>query len=180
MQLIQHHNLTNRRPAAALRADRGCLHRDDVHRAGVTLIDMLITVMIIGIMAAVAVPKFTSFYQTERLDAAARRVVADLNLVKSWAATTSSAQTVSFVPPSGNYSVAGGLMDPRHPTELYAINLDSAPYYSSISSVNFDGETFVSFNGAGLPNSGGEIVVTNGTQSLIILVNSVTGKATVQ
>ena len=148
-------------------------------RRGVTSIELVITVMIIGIIAAVATPRFTQFYRTERLNAAGRRVAADLNLARSWAATTSSPQTVTFSLANHGYIVSGGLEDPQRPGKIFETRLNTEPYWSRIFSVNFDSLNVVSFNGAGLPSSGGTIVIGNKPQAITIVVDPVTGKATV-
>ena len=149
-------------------------------RSGLTLIDVVITTLIVGIMAAVAAPKFAQFYHTERLKAAGQRVVTDLRLIQSWAATTSTSQTVTFFPLLNGYSVAGGLMNPQRPSEPFKTRLRQPPYLSHVVSAVFEGDQTLVFNGLGQPDSGGNIVIASGGQSLMISVNAVTGKAAVQ
>lgn len=151
-----------------------------VVRPGLTLIDVVITTLIIGIMAAVATPKFTQFYETERLRTVSQRLITDLRLIQSWAATTSTTQTVTFsLAPSG-YTVTGGLMNPHRPNEPFKTNLREYPYLATLTSADFDGDQVLIFNGLGQPDSSGSLVISSGVQSQTIVVNAVTGKAAVQ
>lgn len=137
--------------------------------------------MIIGIMAAVATPKFTGFLRSQELEMSAQRVVADITLLRSWAVSNSKPASFAFAVNVNNYKTdvngPGHLDDPE---QVLFTDLGQAPYHCGIQSADFGGTAELTFNGAGIPVASGTVVVTNGTDQLTITVNPVTGKASVQ
>lgn len=143
-------------------------------RHGISMLELVIVTMVMGIMAAVAAPRFAESVQYHRLEMAAKRVVADLESARSLAYTTGSSPTVRFYVEKSVYQLEG-MPDPDRPTQLnYTVDLSDAPYYCSFKNVSF---TVLTYNGHGLPNTGGEIVIESGGLQRTVNVNATTGRA---
>ena len=100
------------------------------HRA-FSLVEMCLVVATIGVIAAVAVPRYQSSISRYRADSAARRLAADLVQAQSRARMLSSGQTLSV---TGNTYQITGMTDPEHPGSTYTVDLSGDPYYATISS----------------------------------------------
>jgi type IV fimbrial biogenesis protein FimT len=148
-----------------------------VTRGGFTLPDLVITVLIIGIMAAVAAPKFAETIHQYRAEAAATRIKADLGLVRQHAVSTSSTQTVQFSIATNAYSIPG-LSDLNHASQAYAVDLTAYPYSAVLESASLGGDNFLQFDRYGKPDSGGTITVESGGYQRTVTIDPDTGKAT--
>ncbi|MGQ9574695.1 MAG: GspH/FimT family pseudopilin [Thermoguttaceae bacterium] len=148
---------------------------------GLSLVEILIVVLIIGIMVAAAVPKYAHAVVRMRLDSAARRIAADLIAAQARARATSSSQTVQFtLPPEGSRYEIVGMKDPDHPIHSYTVNLAEAPYQVAFSLVDLGGDATVVFNGFGVPDSGGTLVLQAGQYTKTITIDPETGRPSVQ
>jgi len=167
-----------------LRALRASVVRSSPHRgrrAGFTVIELVIVVLIVGIMAAAAVPRYSDSLLRYRADAAARRIAADLATARARARATSSNQAVTFtVPPAGNRYRITGMKDPNGFTTTYTVDLAAAPYLATLGTVNLGGDTSLIFNGYGIPDSTGTIVVQAGQYTRTITIDPNTGMTTIQ
>lgn len=148
-------------------------------RTGLTLIDLLITTLIIGILAAVAAPKLGSTLDNQRATAAAGRVAADLAYARRYARTNSSDESVSFDGSNHRYSLSTAKHLDR-PSLGYSIDLSKYPYRSEIVTADFEGTATVTFNSYGIPSSAGQVTVQSGSVQKTIDLAADTGKATIQ
>ena len=136
-------------------------------RSGVTLIDIVVVLLIMGIMAAVAAPRFSDSLAAYRAKSAAYRVAADLQLARRQAKSLSQNQTVAFDTAARRYSLSN-LPHPDHPSQPYVVTL---PEGVTLVSADFGGDTVITFNGYGLPDSTGTVVVRSGTNQKSIGVD---------
>ena len=149
-------------------------------RGGFTVIELVIVVLIVSIMAAAAVPKYSDSLLRYRADVAARRIAADLATARARTRATSSSQTIAFtVPPAGNRYQIAGMKDPNGFTTTYTVDLAVAPYRATLKSVNLGGDTSLVFNGYGIPDSAGTIVVQAGRFTKTITIDPNTGMTTI-
>jgi len=144
-------------------------------RDGFTLIEVVIVVLILGIMAAMAAPRFVRSLMYHRAETAAKRVRADLELARQHAMTTSAGQTVSFDVGQDRY-VLSGIAALDRPSQVYTTVLSDPPYEASINSADFGDDAVVTFNGYGVPDSGGTVVVQAGRFQRMITVQTDSGE----
>lgn len=146
---------------------------------GVSLVELVVVVMIMGIVTSIATPMYFHTLARGRVDAAARRLVADLALVQSTAEVSSSSRTIQFSS-TGNSYVVAGLASPDRPTLDYSMQLSATPYFCDIVSVDCDGDEMLVFNGFGLPDSSATVTIASGHLQRLVVVDPITGKGVVQ
>lgn len=132
------------------------------------MVEMVIVVMIIGIMTAIAAPAFVDSLLYHRVESAARRLKADLELARQTARLTSATRTVTF---SGTtYTLGSGVKGLDRTTGSYAVDLAAPPFELSTVTANFNSTQTVSFDGHGTPSSGGTVVLqANGHRCTVTL-----------
>lgn len=152
--------------------------------AGFSLIELLLVLVMIAVLAALGATRYANAAGNQSLEAAARRLSADLELARVQAVTMGSSRTVRFVTGTGRYTL-DNIADLDHPGQTYAVDLAAAPYEATIGTVNMDG-----FNGAAITfDAYGRPVLGSGAASgarlfvaiqargrtLYVLVDSTTG-----
>ena len=135
--------------------------------------------VIMGIVAAIAAPRYAAAVARYRADLAARRIAADLASAQANAKSTSKSQSVVFSKAAGTYQMSG-VRELDSTATIYLINLAADPYLVTIGTVNFGGSAQVTFDAFGLPSSAGSITVQGGGITKSVIVDGVTGKASVQ
>ncbi len=153
-------------------------HRVLNGRSGLTLIDVTITVLLIGIIAAVAVPKFVNTLQRHRVAAAAKKVRIDLELARKLAMTRSSSQTVSFSAGRDAY-LLDGIDNPVRVGQPYLITLSDYPYQCQLVGTALGNDQKIVFDRFGRPDSGGTVTVQAGSFQQTITIDPNTGHASV-
>ena len=154
-------------------------------RHGVTLVDMIITVLILGILSAVAAPRFADVTAQLRSEAVARRIAADLNYVRRIAMQKSSETSVTFTLSPPGYATTG-VMHPDRPAEAYQAALANIDVNAALASVNLNAGATVYYNAYGRPLTGpsrtplttGSIIVSFGNRQFTVTINPSTGEAT--
>jgi type II secretory pathway pseudopilin PulG len=171
MRQFQHNNLNQFRPRYPT-------------RAGYTYIELIWTMLIIGIVSAGAVSRWGVSVQRYRADAAARRIAQDIQLTQASARKSGTNQTIAFDPDAEAYRVSGQLNLERR-TGTYGVILTEEPYECVITSAAFNSngtsdaeDQSLVFDRFGRPDSGGSVVINAGGFSRTITVNAVTGQVT--
>lgn len=139
-------------PTPASFRRRGCA------RAGFTLMELIIVISIMVVAAAMIMPRWGAAVARQRVDAAARRIAADLTLAQAQSRAASKSVKVTFEPTTSTYEVVG-LKDPDTGKDTYVVDLTAPPYAVQLRSASFDARTSVQFNAFGIPNAGGEVCV---------------------
>ena len=156
-----------------------CDRRRAKRCGGFSLFELVIVMVIVAIMAAVAVPRYGKASQRYRTEMAARKVIADLNYARRRASISSTAQSIDFDASNAQYEISG-VKDLRTGSNDYTVILSESPYNAKIVSVEFNGDGEVIFDGYGVPDSGGTIVVGVGDYTRTVVLNADSGKAEIQ
>jgi type II secretory pathway pseudopilin PulG len=143
-----------------------------------SILELVMVTIILAIVAAIAAPRYANAVALQRVEAAAQRVANDLALAQRRARFSSTSQTVNF-DVDGEFYVVPGMQDPDHPSKAYTVPLSDDPYAASIVSADFAGTTSVTFDGYGVPDNSGTIVIQSNTRRKTITVHGVTGRATI-
>lgn len=134
-----------------------------------TLVEMLLVLLILSILAAIAAPRYANFLAIEHLSAAATRVASDLAYARRRARTSSTAQSFIVDVAANSYRLPN-VPDLDHPADTYRVVLADEPYGATIVSVNLGGDQQVIFDGYGLPDSSGSIVISVGSNQMTVNV----------
>ena len=146
---------------------------------GFSLLELVVVMVIMAILAAIATPRYGQAIARYRTSMAARKVAADLTFARKRARTSSSSQAINFNVANDGYQLPG-VADMKTSASDYSVALSSAPYKARIVSADFDGNGDVTFDGYGVPDSGGTVVVAVGDYSKTIVLDADSGKAEVQ
>lgn len=130
---------------------------------------------VMGILAAIALPRYSTFVARQQLQAATRRVVADLAFAQRHARLTSTWQTIQFDSVAGKY-LFSSIRDPNRVNQPYEVSLGAEPYRAKLVAASFGGFDKVTFDGYGYPAIGGTIVLGVGNLRQTITVENGTGK----
>ncbi len=131
------------------------------------MIELVIVVLIVGILAAVAAPRYLDTLANYRADATARRIVADLQIAKRRAQQTSTSQTIAFYVDDNRYEITG-MNDLDRSNKVYEHRLGEGVSQAKLVSANFGGSSTFVFDIYGQPSSAGTIVFNAGSSDLTI------------
>lgn len=146
-------------------------------RGAFTLTELVIVVLVMAILTAVAVPTFVDSLLFFRVESAARRLKADLELVRQTARLTSAAQT--FTLSGRTYTTSAGVAGLDTPGQAYSVDLAKPPYELEAVTSNLGSDSAITFNGFGMPSGGANLVLRAGDHSCTVAVNATTGEITV-
>lgn len=121
--------------------------------------------VIIGVVVAIAVPRFAQANARQQLSAAADRLASDLEQAQHTARMTSHLVWVTFDTSGGNYTVFPLASD------QFKVELDEAPYSVELTKALFQGLPLMAFNGYGIPSSSGSITLSSSAGIVVISVD---------
>lgn len=127
-------------------------------RRAFTLIELVVVMAILGIVAAIAAPRFGASMARRRLDNCEHRLIADFEMARRLSRTRSASITMTFSTVRDDYTIVG-LADLTTGASSYTVDLTRPPYNAVIQSALFGGNETVVFNGFGLPDSPGTVIV---------------------
>jgi len=143
-----------------------------------SLIELVLVMFIIGICTTLAAPRVGGTLARHRAYAAANRVAVDMALARQTARATSASVTIRFDHVSGDYTL-DPVPDPNAPDRNYVVHLSQEPYNISELTADFGGNSQLTFNGWGTPNSGGTVRMSAGTSLRFVSVDPATGETTI-
>ncbi len=141
-----------------------------------SLVELVLVIAIIGVLSAIAVPRFGNSIALHSVDGAARRIAADLKLARRQAMMTSTSQT--FRTDAAGYSLIG-MPHLDHPNQEYRVQLDQDCHGAAWVSVNVGGDQDLVFNMYGVPDSAATLIIQVGDETRTITVAAETGRVDV-
>ena len=142
---------------------------------GVTLIELMIVIGIIGILSSVSLYSWLGYQNNVNLKTAAGEVMSDIASCKQRAISEGVQYCMQFTDGSPNYSINASSCSA--PTQTEAKNLTGFGSGLTISSTNFNSDR-VSFLPRGtLSSNAGRIVLTNSKNSTATITVQITGRA---
>ena len=151
-------------------------------RQAFTLVELVLVLAIMGVLAAVAAPRYAASMANYRVRLAAHRVAADVALTQAAARAASASRALTFDVPGNRYTVSGlGALDGRGGG--YTVQLAAQPYGVSIKTLTLTkagANGALTFDGFGVPDGGATVVVSFGTYNRTVTVSAASGAATVQ
>lgn len=149
-----------------------------LRRAAFSIVELAIVLLVLGILAGIAVPKFGSALKSVRARGAAKWIKSDLRYAQRLARQSSSMQTVTFDTATESYVLAG-VVDINQRGQTYSVSLNDSKFNAQLETVDFAGSSTVSFDIFGRPDNAGTIVVKSADKTETILVNA-EGQITIQ
>jgi Tfp pilus assembly protein FimT len=141
------------------------------------MVELVIVVMIISIVTAVAAPTFFESLLYHRVESAAHRLKADIELARHTARLKSAVQTITFT--ARTYSCSAGIKKFDSQNGVYSVDFGGAPFELDSVTANFGGTNVVSFDGFGKPANGGTVVLALQGHQCTVTVNGTTGDITI-
>jgi type II secretory pathway pseudopilin PulG len=140
------------------------------------MFELVVVLLVMGIFTAVTAPTFFDSLLFHRVESAARRVKADLELARAQARLTSATQSITFT--NSTYTISNTKSLDK-PGSLYYVDLTKQPYSLDSATANFSSAATVAFDGYGTPSSGGTVVLTAKSHTCTITLDATTGNVTV-
>ena len=146
------------------------------NRRAFSLIEVITVTVIIGTVAAIALPRFSALLVRRRLDAAALRVMKDIDLVRTTA--ESQSKTISITFDATGYDLTG-VSTKSASGDVTRVNLLEETRCQIAVSFTHGGSR-INVDGYGRPDNGGTITLSSGERSLTLTVDEATGRVTRQ
>jgi prepilin-type N-terminal cleavage/methylation domain-containing protein len=146
---------------------------------GFSLSEFVAVITIIAIISALVVPRFANSVALRRVDGAARRIAADLELARKHAMTASVSQQVQFVGGSDPGYTVTGYADMDRSAQEYVVTQALDLHGVEAVSVDFGGDLVIIFDMYGKPDSDGSVVIQAGSHSRTITLDAETGRASI-
>ena len=129
-----------------------------------TLVELVLVVAILGVVAAIAIPRFASATTRYRLDLAAARIEGDAVLAAEWARAAGVAHVMSIDTSGDGYTIVVGA-DGSGATRA-DVSLRADPYGCDIQAVSVSsGGSKLIFDGYGRPEAGVSVTLAVGDRT---------------
>lgn len=139
--------------------------------AAFSLIELLIVIMIIGIVAMTAVPRFASIIGRRRLIMAAQRVQQDVKQAQAKAIQTSSPYLVRFSEANCLYSITAGTRAAPG-ADYTTVRLGDEPYAVSTMDVSYTPTKTLVIDGYGVADQSGTVTLSYGRDVIVVTIDA--------
>jgi type II secretory pathway pseudopilin PulG len=159
------------------------------------MLELVVVMAVAATLAAIAVPRFAGSITRSRADAAASRLVADLELARTRARASSRPREVRFAAGTSSY-ILQGEPTATTPGAAYLVDLAAAPYYARLTNLTLaddpsPGAAVVAapgttpartivFDAFGTPLRGATIQIAVGDQRRRVSIDPSSGRASVE
>jgi hypothetical protein len=136
------------------------------HRTAFTLIEIAIVVTVTGTVMVLSLSTLSRSLDVHRMEAGTQRIATDIDKTRRNAIFTGAASTITFDLTNNRYTL----------TTDANRNVMMDAYQVSLLGVDFGGDAIVSFDGFGLPDSGGALSLTAGSATGVVLMDGSSGE----
>ncbi len=153
-------------------------------RTGISLFEITIVMLVLGILAAVAAPRFSDSFQSSMLVAAANQIAGHVDYVRRVAVNEGKATSFHCDSSTDRYW-SGEVAFPHLPGELLDVDIKAVHHPTFELTADFDGQSSLAFDFDGIPHVGstplqdGVITISCRGRSLDIHIAAGTGDTTV-
>ena len=155
-------------------------------RFGVTLVELTVSIMILGILAAAASPIYSNSLLRYRVEVTSQRIAQDIVQTQRVARQTNSTRTITFTTIDHSY-VISGINSMDHASQPYKVLVNESPYRAQFSSLVTAAlpttqlaSLTLAFDRFGMPDQGISVTVNAGTLQKRVDVAPTSGRVSVQ
>lgn len=154
-------------------------------RNAMSMIEVTLVILVMGVLAAVAAPKFADSLRAMKLEAAARQLAAHIDYIRSVA--VNEGRTTSLICDNNLHTYGSDSVEfPERIGELVLVSLPKFydPTFTLLA--DFDSQTNVSFDFEGVPQVGaspladGRIILGSGPDQFAVIIVSGSGATRVE
>jgi prepilin-type N-terminal cleavage/methylation domain-containing protein len=141
---------------------------------GFSMLETVVVISVIGVGAAIAVPKYGASVARSRLTAAAQRLAQDVEATRERARTLGVYQTMSFSKEGYVIMERAALTETKR-----SVSLTEDPYAARIDWVSLKSGTELDFDGFGTPSTSAVVKIVSGSNSILVTIAQGSGQVDV-
>jgi|GEM_PF-868387 len=142
-----------------------------------TLLELSIVIVVVGVVAAVSMPKYAESRSRYQVELAVRKVCLDATYVQNDARYASTSRSIEYDLSLDRYEFVYAKPGFASP-ETATVSLRDQPFRVLLLKADFNGSPILAFNGFGVPTAGGTLAVGAGARGKSISIDPDTGAVT--
>ena len=155
-------------------------------KSGITLVEITLSVMILGILAAAAAPSYSKSLLKYRVEVASQRIAQDIAQAQRVARQNNLSQTITFTLSNHSYAISG-ISSMDRASAPYKVSINEAPYKVEITSLVSEAQPTtqlssiaIAFDRFGMPDQGISVSISAGTFQRRVDVAPTSGRVSIQ